>query len=75
MANYDIQSKVKTAEMQTELYKNLLDIALNKLKFLEEQVSLGGGDITRRRTSVGKGEARRRLSTGDDDFIGKPSCG
>ena len=64
VANYDIQSKFKTAEMQTELYKSLLDIALNKLKFLEEQVTLGGGDVTRRRS-------RRRLSTGNDDIIGR----
>ena len=71
VANYDIQSKVKTAEMQTELYKSLLDVALNKLKFLEEQVSLGCGDVTGKRPSIGNGDARRRLSVGNDDIIGR----
>ncbi len=48
VATYDSQSKVKAAEMQTELYKTLLDIALNKLKLLEEHVCPGRADVVRR---------------------------
>ena len=78
VAAYESQSKLKTAEMQTELYKSLLDIALNKLKVLEEHVSVGNGDIrrrvshgndVRRRSSTDNGDVTRRLSTDNGDAI------
>ena len=76
VAAYESQSKLKTAEMQTELYKSLLDIALNKLKLLEEHFSLGADDVrrrtshendVRRRSITDNGDATRRLSTDNGD--------
>ncbi len=65
------EAKVRAAEVHAELYKSLLDTALNKLRLLEDHFSVGSDDVKTQTSCSPRGRFVLRVNTEDptDMFV------